>query len=119
AALMLEIIAGHDPHDATSSAHAVGTPAATLDLPVRDVRLGLPENYYFDGVTPEARAAVEAAARTLAELGARVQTLRLPDPAPLIDVAGVLARSESSALHARILRYRPPAVGAAAAPRPG
>src|SRR5439155_1848 len=53
AALMLEIIAGHDPHDATSSAHAVGTPAATLDLPVRDVRLGLPENYYFDGVTPE------------------------------------------------------------------
>ena len=113
AALMLEIVAGHDPHDATSSAHAVGTPGATLETPVRGLRLGLPENYYFDGVTPEARAAVEAAARTLAELGARVQTLRLPDHVPLIDVAGVLARSESSAIHARIVRDRPHELGAA------
>jgi len=113
AALMLEIIAGHDPHDATSSPHAVGTPSATLEAPIRGLRVALPENYYFDGVTPEARAAVEAAARALAGLGAQVQTLRLPDPAPLIDVAGILARSESSTIHARIARERPHELGAA------
>jgi aspartyl-tRNA(Asn)/glutamyl-tRNA(Gln) amidotransferase subunit A len=113
AALMLEIIAGHDPHDATSSPHAVGTPSATLEAPIRGLRVALPENYYFDGVTPEARAAVEVAARALAGLGAQVQTLRLPDPAPLIDVAGILARSESSTIHARIARERPHELGAA------
>ena len=113
AALMLEIIAGRDPHDATSSAHVVGTPSATLEAPIRGLRLGLPENYYFDGVTPQARAAVEAASRTLASLGARVEPIRLPDPAPLIDVAGILARSESSTIHARIVRDRPHELGAA------
>jgi len=113
AALMLEIVAGHDPHDATSSPHPVGTPAATLEKPIRGLRLAIPENYYFDGVTDEARAAVEAAARTLATLGAHVDTLRLPDPAALIDVAGILARSESSTIHARIVRDRPHELGPA------
>jgi len=111
AALMLELIAGHDPHDATSSPHPVGTPSATLEAPVRGLRVALPENYYFDGVTDEARAAVEAAARTLGALGARVETLRLPDPAALIDVAGILARAESSSIHARIARDRPHELG--------
>jgi aspartyl-tRNA(Asn)/glutamyl-tRNA(Gln) amidotransferase subunit A len=113
AALMLEIVGGHDPHDATSSPRPVGTPSATLEAPIRGLRLGLPENYYFDGVTAEVRAAVEDAARTLASLGARVDTLRLPDPAALIDVAGILARSESSAIHTRIVRERPDELGAA------
>ena len=111
AALMLELIAGQDPHDATSSPHPVGTPSATLEAPVRGLRVALPENYYFDGVTDEARAAVEAAARALGSLGARVETLRLPDPAALIDVAGILARAESSSIHARIARDRPHELG--------
>ena len=111
AALMLELIAGHDPHDATSSSHPVGAPASDLDTPVRGLRVALPENYYFDGISDEARAAVEAAARALASLGARVETLRLPDPAALIDVAGILARSESSSIHARIARDRPHELG--------
>ena len=113
AALMLELIAGHDSHDSTSSPHAVGTPSTTLEAPVRGLRLALPENYFFDGVAPEARAAVEAAAQTFAALGARVETLRLPDPAGLIDVAGLLARAESSTIHARIVRDRPHELGAA------
>jgi aspartyl-tRNA(Asn)/glutamyl-tRNA(Gln) amidotransferase subunit A len=113
AALMLEIIAGHDAHDATSSHRAVGAPLAALDGPVRGLRLALPENYYFDGVTPEVRAAVEQAAHALESLGASVRTLRLPDPAPMIDVCNILARSESSAIHARVARDRPHELGAA------
>jgi aspartyl-tRNA(Asn)/glutamyl-tRNA(Gln) amidotransferase subunit A len=113
AALMLETMAGHDPHDATSSHRPVGTPAAGLEASVRGLRVVLPENYYFDGVTPEVRAAVEAAARTLAGLGVQVMTERLPDPAPLIDVANILARSESSTIHGRVARERPHELGAA------
>jgi aspartyl-tRNA(Asn)/glutamyl-tRNA(Gln) amidotransferase subunit A len=113
AALMLEVIAGHDPRDATSSARPVGAPSATLEAPVRGLRLALPENYYFDRVTPEVRAAVEAAARALESLGARVQPLRLPDPAPLVDVCNILARAEASTIHARVARERPHELGAA------
>ena len=113
AALMLEAMAGHDPLDATSSRRPIGSPVADLDAPVRGLRLAMPDNYYFDGVTADVRAAVESAARTLESLGARVERVRLPDPAPLIDVANVLARSESSTIHARLARERPHELGAA------
>jgi aspartyl-tRNA(Asn)/glutamyl-tRNA(Gln) amidotransferase subunit A len=113
AALMLELIAGRDAHDATSSARPVRALLAALEDPAGGLRVALPENYYFDGVTAEVRAAVEVAARVLASLGARVQPVRLPDPATLNDVANILARSESAAIHARVLRERPHELGPA------
>jgi len=113
AALMLQIIAGHDPRDATSSPRPVGALVAALDGSPAGLRVALPENYYFDGVTPEVRAAVETAARVLAGLGVRVQRLCLPDPATATDVANILARSESAAIHVRVLRERPHELGAA------
>jgi aspartyl-tRNA(Asn)/glutamyl-tRNA(Gln) amidotransferase subunit A len=112
-ALMLELIAGADPHDATSSPRPVGALVAALERSPAGLRVGLPENYYFEGVLPEVRAAVEGAARTLASLGVSVRTLRLPDPGPLIDVASILTRSESAAIHARVARERPHELGAA------
>jgi aspartyl-tRNA(Asn)/glutamyl-tRNA(Gln) amidotransferase subunit A len=113
AALMLQVIAGHDPHDATSSPRPVGALVAALDRPPAGLRVGLPDNYYFDGVTPEVRAAVETAGRVLQTLGMRVHPLRLPDPASAIDVANILARSESATIHARLLRERPHELGPA------
>jgi aspartyl-tRNA(Asn)/glutamyl-tRNA(Gln) amidotransferase subunit A len=113
AALMLQVIAGHDPRDGTSSRRPVGDLLAALERPPAGLRVALPENYYFDGVAAAARAAVEEAAGVLAGLGVRVHTLRLPDPAVLADVANVLARSESAAIHARVVRDRPHELGAA------
>ena len=113
AALMLEIVAGPDPHDATCSPRPVGALVAGLDHGPAGLRVALPENYYFDGVAPEVRAAVEVAAGVLAGLGARVRPLRLPDPATATDVANILARSESAAIHARVLRERPHELGGA------
>jgi aspartyl-tRNA(Asn)/glutamyl-tRNA(Gln) amidotransferase subunit A len=112
-ALLLELIAGADPHDATASGRPVGALAAALERAPAGLRVGLPENYYLDGVVPEVRAAVEDAARTLGALGASVRSLRLPDPASLIDVANILARAESAAIHARVARERPHELGAA------
>src|SRR6185436_2278310 len=113
AALMLQIVAGHDPHDGTSSHRPVGDLMAALDRAPAGLRVALPENYYLDGVAPEVRTAVEAAASVLTALGVRVTTLRLPDPAILSDVANILARSESSSIHARVVRDRPHELGAA------
>ena len=112
-ALMFELIAGHDPRDATSSHRPVPPVLAGLDAPVSGLRLALPENFYFDGVTPEVKAAVEAAARALQARGARIVPLRLPDPAGIVDACNVLARAESATIHSRVLRDRPHELGAA------
>jgi aspartyl-tRNA(Asn)/glutamyl-tRNA(Gln) amidotransferase subunit A len=113
AALLLGVIAGHDPRDATSSRRPVPDYAAELDRPVRGLRVGLVDNYYFDGVAPAMADAVRAAARALAGLGARVEPLRVPDPVTIAGAANVIARSESAAVHVRVLRERPHELGPA------
>jgi len=112
-ALMFELIAGHDPRDATSSRRPAPAVRAGLEGPLNGLRLALPENYYFDGVTAQVKSAVESAARTLESRGARVLPLRLPDPAGIVDVCNVLARAESAVIHSRVLRERPHELGAA------
>jgi aspartyl-tRNA(Asn)/glutamyl-tRNA(Gln) amidotransferase subunit A len=107
AALMLSVIAGHDPRDATSSRRPVSDLLAALERPLAGVRVGVPDNYYFDGVTPEIDTAVRVAAGTLEGAGARVQTVRVPDPATMTDVCNIIARCESAVVHARVARERP------------
>jgi aspartyl-tRNA(Asn)/glutamyl-tRNA(Gln) amidotransferase subunit A len=120
-ALLLGIIAGHDPADATSSRRRVPDYLAALDGPVRGIRVGVPENYYFDGLHAEVDASVRAAVASLRELGAHVETLRVPDPEPMVAACNnVMVRAESAAIHSRILKERPgevqPAVLARLAP---
>lgn len=106
-ALMLEVIAGPDPADATSSPRAVPGYLAELERPVAGLRVAIPENYYLDGVDAEVAAATRAALAAFERLGARVASLRLPDPQVIHDVTSIIARSESSVVHSRILRERP------------
>ena len=107
AALILEIVAGHDPHDATSSRRGVPDYQRMLESPIGGLRVGVPENYYFDGIDPEMDTAVRAAVAALAGLGALVAPVRLPDPRTLIDVGNAISRSEAAALHVRLARERP------------
>src|SRR6058998_3415335 len=107
AALILEVVAGQDPHDATSSRRGVPYYQRLLESPVAGLRVGIPENHYFDGIDPEMDAAVRAAAGVLAGLGALVAPVRVPDPRTLIDIGNVISRSEAAAVHARIARERP------------
>jgi aspartyl-tRNA(Asn)/glutamyl-tRNA(Gln) amidotransferase subunit A len=107
AATVLEIIAGYDPRDATSSRRSVPYYERMLETPIAGLRVGVPENYYFDGITEEMAAAVRAAARAIEGLGAVVAQVRLPDPQPLVDVSNVISRSESATIHSRVLRDRP------------
>jgi Asp-tRNA(Asn)/Glu-tRNA(Gln) amidotransferase A subunit family amidase len=106
-ALMLEVIAGHDPADATSSPREVPGYTAELERSIAGLRVAIPENYYLDGVDAEIAAATRAALAAFEHLGARVATLRLPDPQVIHDVSSIIARAESAVVHARILRERP------------
>jgi len=107
AALMLKVMAGSDPADATASRRAVPDYAAGLEGGVAGVRIGLPENYFFEGVDEEIGAGVRQAGRQLEGLGARVSEIRVPDPRAMTDVAMLITRAEASTIHARVFRERP------------
>jgi len=109
-ALMLQVMAGPDPADATASRRAVPDYVSGIDRGVTGLRLGIPENYFFEGAVDEMVAGVRQAARQLEGLGARVSEIRLPDPRHMTDVAVLIARAESSTLHAGVLREHPEAL---------
>jgi aspartyl-tRNA(Asn)/glutamyl-tRNA(Gln) amidotransferase subunit A len=109
-ALMLQVMAGPDTADATATRRAVPDYLATLGHGIKDVRVGLPENYFFQGVHDEMADGTRQAARQLEALGVRVVEIRLPDPQHMTDTAMLIARAESSTLHARLLREQPEAL---------
>jgi aspartyl-tRNA(Asn)/glutamyl-tRNA(Gln) amidotransferase subunit A len=116
-ALMLGAMAGHDATDATSSRRPVPDYTAALGRGIAGLRVGVPENHYFDGVTAETGRGVREAADVLRRLGATVLELRVPDPQPMIDVASTMTWCESAALHARVARERPHELGRVARTR--
>ena len=107
AALMLQVMAGRDPADATASRRAVPDYAAVIEGGIAGVRIGVAMNYFFEGVEEQTAAGVRQAARQLERLGARVSEIGVPDPRDIIDVAMLITRAEASALHARVFRERP------------
>ncbi len=107
AAILLGVIAGADPRDATASGRPVPDYLAGLDRPIAGLRVGVPDRYYFDGLDAAVQDAVGRALETLRGLGAEVAECPVPDPALLNDLANVIARSESAAVHARIVRESP------------
>jgi len=106
-ALLLQVVAGRDPLDATSSAQPVPDYLASLGGRITGLRVGVPENFFFQSVHPEMEAAVRKAADVIGHLGALVSEVRLPDPQTMSDVCNIVSRSEGSTIHARLLRERP------------
>jgi len=107
AALLLRIIAGRDPHDATSSRRPVPDYLDGIGGGVAGLRVAVPENFFFHGLDPAMEPAVREAIRTLEGRGARVREIRVPDPQAMSDVCNVISRCEGAAVHARLYRERP------------
>jgi aspartyl-tRNA(Asn)/glutamyl-tRNA(Gln) amidotransferase subunit A len=106
-AVLLGIIAGHDRLDATTSHRTVPDYAGALDVPLGDVRVGVPENYYFDRLAPEVSRSVHDALRVMQTCGAKVEPVHVPDPAVISGCSNVLTRAESAAIHVRVTKDRP------------
>jgi aspartyl-tRNA(Asn)/glutamyl-tRNA(Gln) amidotransferase subunit A len=104
AATMLEAMAGHDPRDPTSSSAPVGRYRDALREDLRDVRLGIASDHYAQGLEPAVEAAFVAALEVFRELGARVQSVRLPSAGQLAGTGTLLSMWEAFALHAATLR---------------
>ncbi|MEZ0395815.1 MAG: Asp-tRNA(Asn)/Glu-tRNA(Gln) amidotransferase subunit GatA [Anaerolineales bacterium] len=117
AALLLAILAGRDPLDSTSAEAPLALPdleAAPTSLPLRGLRVGVPDEYFVAGMQAEVEAGVRAAVDALAGLGAEVCAVSLPHTEYALPVYYILAPAEASANLARYdgLRYGPRLAGA-------
>jgi aspartyl-tRNA(Asn)/glutamyl-tRNA(Gln) amidotransferase subunit A len=98
AALVLNAIAGHDPGDATSSRHPVVDYVPDEGCSVRGLRVGFPENFFFERLDPEVELCVRGAIARLESLGADVKPVKLPDIAAMNAAGRMILLCEASAL---------------------
>ena len=107
AALMLNAIAGRDPQDSTSLDEPVPDHTALLGRDLKRVRLGMPREYFIDGIDPQVDAAVRAAVRHYESLGAEIVEVSLPNTEHAVGVYYIIATAEASANLARFdgVRY--------------
>ncbi len=113
AAIVLQAIAGHDPLDPSSADVALPNFASRIGHDLRGLRIGYSRHLFADveGTSPEVLSSIDAAAQTLAELGAIVEEVTLPDFA-LFDACGrVIMTAEAFAIHEQDLKTRPLAFG--------
>ncbi len=100
-ALVLGAIAGHDPMDSTSVPGAERDYVAALVPDVRGIRVGVPREYFGDGMAPGVRAAIDAALRTLQDLGATLVDVSLPHSEYALAAYYLIAPAEASSNLAR------------------
>ena len=114
ATAVLSIIAGHDENDSTSAPVPVANYAAETVKPVQGLRIGVPEDYFGEGLDPEVRTSVETGITQLERLGCKRVPLRMPHTDYAIATYYILATAEASSNLARYdgVRYGLRAPGA-------
>ena len=100
-AVLLQTIAGHDPHDSTSVDVPVPDYTAEMDTGVRGVRIGIPREYFVDGMQPEVETAVRRAVECLEDRGAEVVPVSLPHTEYAVAAYYLVATAEASSNLAR------------------
>ncbi len=107
AAMVLQAISGHDPRDSTSLTHAVPDYSAFGREDLKGVRLGLPQEYFIDGIDKSVTDAVMTAVDHCKSLGAEIVELSLPHTSYAVAVYYIIATAEASANLARFdgVRY--------------
>jgi aspartyl-tRNA(Asn)/glutamyl-tRNA(Gln) amidotransferase subunit A len=113
AATILSVIAGHDPCDATSSPAPVPDYAAESNKSAEGLRIGVPAEYFGEGLDPEVREQIEKGIESLKAVGCTVKPVSLPHTRYAIPTYYLVATAEASANLARFdgvrYGYRSPA----------
>jgi aspartyl-tRNA(Asn)/glutamyl-tRNA(Gln) amidotransferase subunit A len=100
-ALLLEVLAGHDPKDSTSVPQAVGRYSDACERGARGLRVGVPAEYFTEGIDPEVEHAVRGGVEVLRQAGAELVDVRLPHTRFAIAAYYLIATAEASSNLAR------------------
>jgi aspartyl-tRNA(Asn)/glutamyl-tRNA(Gln) amidotransferase subunit A len=111
-ARVMSVIAGHDPRDPTSAREPVPDYEAALTGDISGMRIGVPDNVFFDGAEQPVVAAIDAALEVLRARGATVIHLTLPLMDAVAAYGGIVSRVEAATIHAEWMRTDPQAYGA-------
>jgi aspartyl-tRNA(Asn)/glutamyl-tRNA(Gln) amidotransferase subunit A len=113
AAILLQAIAGHDASDSTSGDVPVPSYSQGLERGVHGLKLGVPREYFVEGMDPEVEASVRAGIETLRSLGAELVDISLPHTRYAVATYYILATAEASS---NLARYDGVRYGRRAAP---
>jgi aspartyl-tRNA(Asn)/glutamyl-tRNA(Gln) amidotransferase subunit A len=100
-ATVLQIIAGRDANDSTSTTAAVPDYSAEVEKPVNGLRIGIPKEYFGAGMDPEVRKKIEAGIEQYRKLGCEIREIRMPHTDYAIAVYYIIATAEASSNLAR------------------
>ncbi|CAN5577343.1 Asp-tRNA(Asn)/Glu-tRNA(Gln) amidotransferase subunit GatA [soil metagenome] len=100
-ALMLEAIAGHDSRDSTSVKEAVPAYSKTLNDPVKGLKIGVPREFFGEGLDSEVEAAIKQSLKEYEKLGATLVDVSLPHSKYAIATYYLVATAEASSNLAR------------------
>jgi aspartyl-tRNA(Asn)/glutamyl-tRNA(Gln) amidotransferase subunit A len=99
AALMLQALAGYDPHDLVSSDTPVPNYTATLESEITGLRLGIPTRFFPQYTDPEVQDAFTRAVKVLESLGAKILEVTLPNLEDAWSTAQALINGEANVWH--------------------
>ena len=100
-AMMLQVLAGHDPKDATTPDVPVLDYTKGLNDSLKGLKIGVPKEYFIEGLDPEVAAVTNSAKEILRSLGADVVDISLPHSKYAVSVYYIVGPSEISANMAR------------------
>ena len=98
-ALMLEVLAGHDPNDQASAKAPKVDYGAAAHKPIAGLRIALARSWYADGIASEAAKGIDEAVRVLRDLGAIVEDVVFPDIRDYHICGRVIITAEAHAIH--------------------
>jgi aspartyl-tRNA(Asn)/glutamyl-tRNA(Gln) amidotransferase subunit A len=101
AALLFEAIAGHDPRDSTSVRQPAPRITPALDQPVTPLTIGVPREYFGEGLDVEVESSVRAALNVYKDLGATIKDVSLPHTRYAVATYYLVATAEASSNLAR------------------
>ena len=101
AALLLNLIAGHDPRDSTSAKVSVPDYTQALEKDIRGLKIGIPKEYFIDGMQPCVEKAVKDAIEVLRKQGAEFKEISLPHTQYAVATYYIVATAEASSNLAR------------------
>jgi aspartyl-tRNA(Asn)/glutamyl-tRNA(Gln) amidotransferase subunit A len=100
-ATVLQIIAGRDANDSTSTTASVPDYGAAIDNSIKGLRIGIPKEYFGAGMDPDVRKKIEAGIELFRKLGCEIREINMPHTDYAIAVYYIIATAEASSNLAR------------------